>query len=86
MKRKKLLKNLLMLSNLGVKLSLELTNLNQENYAFVQKYNIDRLEINDELMNNEQVSELLYFAKVNNLEVIYKTSNVEYEYIECFIL
>lgn len=73
----KVIKNLLMLSNLGVKLSLELTNLNQENYAFVQKYNIDRLEINDELMNNEQVSELLYFAKVNNLEVIYKTSNVE---------
>lgn len=71
----KVIKNLLLLSNLGVKLSMELPNLNQENYSFIQKYNINRLEIDDNLMNDSQISELLYFAKVNNLEVLYKTNN-----------
>ncbi|HHT55634.1 MAG TPA: hypothetical protein GX012_03630, partial [Acholeplasma sp.] len=78
----KVIKNLLLLSNLGVKLSIELPNLNQENYSFIQKYNINRLEIDDNLMNDSQISELLYFAKVNNLEIIYKTNEKEQDMSE----
>lgn len=78
----KVIKNLLLLSNLGVKLSIELPNLNQENYSFIQKYNINRLEIDDNLMNDSQISELLYFAKVNNLEIIYKTNKKEQDMSE----
>jgi len=71
----RIIKNILMLNELGVKISLEINSLNQEVYAFIQKYHIERLEIDDALMNDESISELLYFAKVNHLEVLLKTNN-----------
>ncbi len=70
----KIIRNILTLSNLGVKISLDINTLNKEIYSFIQKYNIDRLEVDDELMDDDNIAELLYFSKVNNLEVIYKTN------------
>lgn len=71
------IKNILTLRNLGVKFSLELDSLSPTIYSFIQKYHIDRLEVNDALMNDSGIAELLYFAKVNHLEVIYKTQSVK---------
>lgn len=70
-----IIKNLLTLSNFGVKLSLNLTSLNKDIYILIPRYNITRVEVNDSLMNSNEIEELLYYAKVNNLEIIYKTKN-----------
>lgn len=70
----KVIKNILSLSNIGMKFSLEIENLTPATYTNIQKYNINRIEINESIMNHQNISELLYFAKVNYLEVIYKTN------------
>jgi len=68
-----LIKNILTLSNLGIKMSLNLDDINQNIYNAIQRYHIKRLEINDILMNHSLIAELLYFSKVNHIEVLYKT-------------
>lgn len=76
----KIIKNILTLINLGVKISLDVNVLNQDIYSLIQKYHIKRLEVDDLLMNDDNITELLYFAKVNNLEVIYKTNQEEMKF------
>jgi len=68
-----LIKNILTLSNLGIKMSLNLDDINQNIYNAIQRYHIKRLEINDILVNHSLIAELLYFSKVNHIEVLYKT-------------
>lgn len=67
------IKNILILSNLGVKISLDLDDINQNIYNQIQKYHIKRIEVSDQLMQHNLIAELLYFAKVNHIEVLYKT-------------
>lgn len=67
------IKNLLTLNNLDVKIALVINDINQNTYNDIQKYHIKRIEIKDDLMNHPLIAELLYFAKVNHLEVLYKT-------------
>jgi len=69
-----LIKNILTLSNLGMKISMNVEDINQNMYNNIRRYNVKRLEINDEMMHHEQIADLLYFAKVNHIEVLYKTS------------
>lgn len=68
------IKNILNLSSLGIKTSLEINNLDQEIYTLIQKYQIDRVEVSDRLMDDSGIAELLYFAKLNNVDVLYKTT------------
>ena len=72
-----LIKNILYLSNLGVKISLSLDDINQNVYNAILKYHVNRLEVNDDLLNHSLISDLLYSAKVNHLEVLLKTNNKE---------
>jgi len=69
-----IVKNLLNLSNLGIKTSLKIKSLNNNIYSLIQKYNINRVIVNDNVMNDENIAELLYYCKVNYLEVFYETN------------
>ncbi|NWH09697.1 hypothetical protein [Acholeplasma laidlawii] len=68
-----LIKNILTLSNLGVKMSMHVDEIHQGLYLALQRYHIKRLEIDDKVMEHDMIAELLYFAKVNHIEVLYKT-------------
>src|SRR5690606_11101635 len=68
-----LIKNILTLSNLGVKMSMRVDEIHQGLYLALQRYHIKRLEIDDKVMEHDMIAELLYFAKVNHIEVLYKT-------------
>lgn len=68
-----IIKNILTLNNLGVKVSLEIESFDLDIYAFIQKYQIQRIEVTDRIMADSNIAELLYFAKVNNIEVLYIT-------------
>jgi len=70
-----LIKNILTLSNLGVKVSLILDDIYPNIYQAIQKYHIKRIEIVERLLNHDLAADLLYFAKVNHIEVLYKTSH-----------
>lgn len=69
-----LIKNILALSNLGMKVSINLDEINQNMYNIIRRYHVKRLEVSDEMMRHELIADLLYFAKVNHIEVLYKTS------------
>ncbi len=68
------IKNILILSNLGIKISLDLDDINQSIYNQIQKYHIKRIEVDKVLMNHSLIPELLYFSKVNHIEVLYQTN------------
>lgn len=70
-----LIKNILTLSNLGVKVSLILDDIYPNIYQAIQKYHVKRIEIVERLLNHDLAADLLYFAKVNHIEVLYKTSH-----------
>lgn len=71
-----IIKNILGLINMGVKISLDINQITPEIFIIINKFNINRLEINDTMLESSEVAELLYFAKVNNLEVLLKTTEV----------
>lgn len=68
------IKNILLLSNRGVKISFDIEKILADTYASVQLYNINRLEITENLLSEEGLTELLYFASVNHLDVLLKTT------------
>ena len=68
-----LIKNILTLSNLGVKMSMHVDSIHQGLYLALQRYHIKRLEIDDKVIGDDMIADLLYFAKVNHIEVLYKT-------------
>lgn len=70
-----LIKNILTLSNLGLKVSLQLDDINQNIYNAIQRYHVKRIEIDNQLIKHELIADLLYFAKVNHIEVLYKAEN-----------
>ncbi|MFA6661482.1 MAG: hypothetical protein WCS56_00445 [Bacilli bacterium] len=65
-----IIKNLLLLKNIGFQISYKVEDIMPELYSIIQSYHINRLEINRELLENTNVEELLYFSKVNHLEVV----------------
>ena len=60
-----------------MKLSLQLETIDQGIYLAIQRYHVKRLELNDALMHHELIADLLYFAKVNHIEVLYKTTKTD---------
>lgn len=75
------IKNIIELKNYHYKIAYELKEVSQKVYQIIQGYHIDRLIINEELYknsNSDELHELLYFAKVNHLEVLYKNYQVEF--------
>lgn len=75
------IESILELKNLGFKISYEVEEINQPLYQTIQSYHLDRIELSPELFNNkgDVLDELLYFAKVNHLEVLVKNSINELE-------
>lgn len=69
------MKNILNLINLGVKISLQIDDVTAELFQIIQKLNIKRIVIDDNLIDDEKTAELLYFCNVNGIEVVYLTNN-----------
>ncbi|MDY0276567.1 MAG: hypothetical protein RBQ97_00630 [Acholeplasma sp.] len=72
-----LIKNLLTLKNAGFQISYDVHNITQNLYHLIQLYHVNRLELTEEevLSDSDLVNELLYFAKVNHLEVLVKNKD-----------
>ena len=67
-----LIKNILA-QVISVKMSMHVDSIHQGLYLALQRYHIKRLEIDDKVIGDDMIADLLYFAKVNHIEVLYKT-------------
>lgn len=72
-----IIKNILSLISLGVKISLEVKTISPELFILIRNFNIKRIIINDKLLLSDKTTELLYFSKINNLEVLVTTNDKE---------
>jgi len=68
------IKNILTLSNMGMKIAFNIDDIHQNVYNMIQRYHVKRLIINDVIMQHPLCTDLLYFAKVNHIEVLYKSN------------
>lgn len=80
--QQKIVENLLELKDLGYQISYQVNEITPNIYIDIQSYHVSRLEVEADILLNqtELLDELLYFAKVNQIEVLVRnnqSANVE---------
>lgn len=74
-----IIKNILNLINMGVDISLDVKHITPELFIILRNYNIKRIEIEESILESNQAAELLYFSKINHIDVLLKSNNKSVE-------
>lgn len=77
--QQEMIKNLFELKTLGYQISYQIKDITPNLYIDIQAYHVSRIEIEADLLltQTEMIHELLYFAKVNQIETLVKSNQTD---------